>query len=182
MRRRQGFPLLLARSMGLIMIAGGLIGWPEKRGCAAQENFEVSATVTPGCLVQGGSAQGSRWGVLDFGTHSALSSQVVTTSLIPSETIRLRCTRGLSLSMSVNQGQHYSNGTRQLQNASGAGVAYRLYGTSALNSELLPGQAIALAAPDDGADLQLPIHARLQLSPDDPPGSYTDQLIVTLTW
>lgn len=54
--------------------------------------------------------------------------------------------------------------------------------TSALSNELLPGQAISLTAPADGADLRLPIYGRLQLSPDDSPGTYTDQLIVTLSW
>ncbi|WP_165814154.1 Csu type fimbrial protein [Kushneria phyllosphaerae] len=158
------------------------MGWSVPKCYAAQESFEVSATVTPGCLVQGGSAQGSRWGVLDFGTHSALSSAVVTTALTPSETIRLQCTRGLSLSMSVNQGQHYGGGARQLQSTGGAAVPYRLYSTSAMDNELLPGQAVSLTAPDDGVDVQLPIYGRLQLSPEDPPGSYTDQLIVTLSW
>ncbi|GHC25719.1 polyketide synthase [Kushneria pakistanensis] len=154
----------------------------QESPAAAQDNFEVSATVMPGCLVQGGSARGSRWGVLDFGTHSALSSPVVTTALLPSDTIRLQCTKGLTLSMSINQGQHYSDGLRQLQNAGGAAVPYRLYSTSALSNELLPGQAMSLAAPNDGTDLQLPIYGRLQLRPDDPPGRYTDQLIVTLSW
>lgn len=182
MRKRQACPPVVAWLPGLILIGGCLTGWPVRQCLAAQESFEVSAIVTPGCLVQGGSAQGSRWGTLDFGTHSALSSAVVTTALTPSNTIRLQCTRGLSLSMSVGQGQHYIDGTRQLQSAEGASVGYRLYSTSALSDELLPGQAISLTAPADGADLQLPIHGRLQLSPEDPPGSYTDQLIVTLSW
>ncbi|SFC72474.1 Spore coat protein U (SCPU) domain-containing protein [Kushneria avicenniae] len=149
---------------------------------AAQESFDVSAIVTPGCLVQGGSAQGGRWGVLDFGRHSALSQAVVTTSLTPSESIRLQCTRGLSLSMSVNQGQHYNSGTRQLQNAEGGQVGYRLYSDSARSDELLPGQATSLMAPEDGTDLQLPLYGRLQLGPNVPPGTYTDQLVVTLSW
>lgn len=182
MRQRQACTPIVGWLTGLMLLTGSLSGWSVRQSFAAQESFEVSATVTPGCLVQGGSAQGSRWGTLDFGTHSALSRDVVTTALNPSETIRLQCTRGLSLSMSVNEGRHYANGIRQLQGTGGAAVAYRLYSTSALSNELLPGQAISLTAPADGADLRLPIYGRLQLSPDDSPGTYTDQLIVTLSW
>lgn len=178
MRRRQICTPIVAVLLGI----GGCLGGGVRQGLAAQERFEVSAIVTPGCHVQGGSLQGSRWGVLDFGTHSALVGRMITAALTPSETIRLQCTRGLSLSMSVNEGRHYVEGIRQLQNANGTGVAYRLYSNSALSHELLPGQEVSLAAPENGNELQLPIYGRLQLSPDTSPGTYTDQLIVTLSW
>lgn len=157
--------------------------------CAAQAetsaSFGVSAQVVSGCeinsvLATNGQSLG-QIGTLDFGTHPALETGVVTTSLTPNAGLVLRCTPGVSLQMSSDGGTH-NDGVRNLQKTGGAQKQpYRLYRDLARTQEWLAGQAVPVSF-TAGADISLPIYAALALGGTLPPGTYTDTVVVTLNW
>lgn len=147
--------------------------------------FAVSATVSPGCAVDGVGMSGNAgtMGTLTFTSQPALATSTVQASLSASQTITLRCTPGVSLSMSIDGGLHQATSrTLQLGTTSNR-LAYGLCADAAC------GQVIGIAQPTSITvtsanmnDVRLPIYGRLTLPGNTPPGTYTDTVTVTLSW
>ncbi|CAG8865638.1 hypothetical protein PS627_01557 [Pseudomonas fluorescens] len=162
----------LPRVLGLC----GLLSWPV--WAATTSTFQVNAQIVAGCLVLGGA---SNYGVLDFGTRSALSNAAVSTSL-GGTTVAFQCTPGVVMNLSVDGGQNAVSGTRNLQHATGTQrVAYQLYRDAAFTQGLGIGQSATVSYGDPAA-IELPVYARAQLTGRVPAGTYTDVLQVTVTW
>ena len=145
------------------------------------QNFQVSATITPGCSVTSGT--GGVYGTLNFGTRSGVDASRVTTSFIPNTSLSLACTPGVALSMSINGGQNYTTVRRMLRNGGTQAVPYRLYTSSSLaaNTEIGVNQPVSLSYTNSN-NITLPIFGAAQLTGFSPAGNYTDQLTVTLSW
>ncbi|MBT2374559.1 spore coat protein U domain-containing protein [Pseudomonas fluorescens] len=140
------------------------------------QTFQVSATITPGCLVVGG---GSNYGSLTFGTYSALSTSTVSVAL--SGGVTLQCTPGVTLNMSVDGGLHNSSGRHMQLNSGGALVAYQLFQDAALSQSLGVSQSVSVAY-SNANTITLPIYGRVQLPGNQPGGTYSDVLQVQLSW
>lgn len=158
---------------------------PAPAAAETSASFEVRARIVPGCEVNGsGVAAGTslgQFGTLDFGTHSALSGDVVTAALLSTGGLGLRCTPGVSLTMRIDGGLH-ADATRNLAPAGGgAELPYRLYADAAYSSEIGINQPRALSF-GEHADVALALHARLVLPGNVPADSYADTLTVTLSW
>ena len=91
-----------------VLLAVGL-AMPLPLSAVVNQSFQVSATITPGCLIVGG---GANYGTLAYGSYSALATSTVTAALTGGVT--LQCTPGVALSMSVDGGLYSSTG-RNLQ-------------------------------------------------------------------
>lgn len=145
---------------------------------ATSSTFQVSAQITAGCLVVGGVTS---YGLLDFGTRSALSTASLTTSL-GGTTVTFQCTPGVGLSMSLDGGQNSASGTRNLKRSGGTQLlAYQLYSDAAFTQALGIGASVAVSYSDPSA-IKLPVYGRTQLSGTLPAGTYTDVVQVTVTW
>lgn len=145
---------------------------------ATTSTFQVSATITAGCLVVGGVTQ---YGVLDYGVSSALSTAALSTSL-GGTTVTFQCTPGVALSMSLDGGQNSAAGTRNLKRSGGAQLlAYQLFRDAALTQGLGIGANVTVSYSDPTA-IKLPIYGRAQLTGTVPAGTYTDSVQVTVTW
>ena len=145
---------------------------------ATSSSFQVTATITAGCLVVGGVSQ---YGVLDYGTQSALATGTLSTSL-GGTTVTFQCTPGVSLSMSLNGGQNAVSGTRYLKRGGGTQLlAYQLYQDAAYSQSIAVGQSVALNNSDPTA-IKLSVYGRTQLTGLVPAGTYTDVVQVTVTW
>lgn len=149
--------------------------------------FDVSATIASGCLVDGLGSSGNAGtiGRLDFGRDSTFSTATHTATTTSGQAIRLRCTPGTNLTMSIDGGSHAAVGARNLQ--LGVNVAarlvYRLCRDPGCVQPIAIGTAYAVAVSGTNAeDVRLPIYGSLILPGDRPPGAYTDMLTVTLTW
>ncbi|MGF6397818.1 spore coat protein U-like protein [Pseudomonas frederiksbergensis] len=149
---------------------------PLPLSAVTSESFQVSATVTAGCLVTGG---GSNYGDLNFGTQSALATNTVQVQL--SGGVQLQCTPGVTLNMSVDGGQYNSSGRHLQLNSGSARVAYQLFSDAAFSESLGIGQSVAVAY-SDANNIRLPIYGQVQLPGDQPGGTYSDVLQVLLSW
>lgn len=147
-------------------------------------SFQVNATIVPGCEINGSPPVAGQniggLGTLDFGSHSALATGPVSTSLAPNAGLTLSCTPSVTLTMSLGNGLHAA-GVRNLQEPGGGRIAYRLYRDAAFSQETLANQAFSVSFSGAGA-IALPIFGRLTLPGNSSPGTYTDTVIVTLAW
>ncbi|MGH8450363.1 Csu type fimbrial protein [Pseudomonas sp.] len=154
------------------------IGWgmPVSLLAVTSQSFQVSATITPGCLVVGG---GSNYGNLAFGTYSALATSTASVALTSGVT--LQCTPGVALSMSVDGGLHNNSGRRMQLNSGTAQVAYQLFRDAAFSQSLGISQSVSVTY-SNANNITLPIYGRVQLPGNQPGGTYSDTLQVQLSW
>ncbi|MNO97119.1 Spore Coat Protein U domain protein [compost metagenome] len=123
----------------------------------------------------------TNYGVLNYGSQSALSTGILSTSLGGS-TVTFQCTPGVSLSMSLDGGQNSASGTRYLKRNGGTQVlAYQLYQDAGYSQVLGIGQSLVVSYSDPTA-IKLPVYGRTQLTGKLPAGTYTDVVQVTVTW
>lgn len=171
---------LLAVVLGLLP-AGTLLAQSPSQA------FQVSATISEGCLVDGsvpanGVSLGSL-GNLDFGMHSSLSQVTVNASLLTSSSVTLSCTPGIALSMSVGGGQHSTASVRRLRDAvSGDTLAYELFTDVAAQQAIAINLPVSVDTSTDPEDIQLTVHGKVSLPGSASPGLYQDTLTVTLEW
>ncbi len=154
------------------------IGWgmPVSLLAVTSQSFQVSATITPGCLV---ASSGTNYGSLAFGSYSALATSTASVALTSS--VVLQCTPGVALSMTVNGGLYNSGGRRMQLNSGTAKVAYQLFSDAALSQSIVAGQSVSVAY-SNANNITLPIYGRVQLPGNTPGGTYSDTLQVQLTW
>lgn len=179
-------PSFSTRHIALVAIAACAGGAPTARA-ETMAQFDVSATITAGCLVDGLGSSGNAGtiGQLDFGTDSTFSTATHTATTTSGQAIHIRCTPGVSLMMNVDGGGHSAAGARHLQRGAdtAARIAYAICRDAACNLPIAIGGTAA--TPVTGAnseDVRLPIYGALTLPGTLPPGTYTDTLTVTLTW
>ncbi|AVE08457.1 SCPU domain-containing protein [Pseudomonas palleroniana] len=140
------------------------------------QSFQVSATITPGCLVVGG---GTNYGSLAFGTYSALATSTASVALTGGVT--LQCTPGVALNMSVDGGLYNASGRRMQLNSGTAQVAYQLFRDAAFSQSLGISQSVSVTY-SNANNITLPIYGRVQLPGNQPGGTYSDTLQVQLSW
>lgn len=145
------------------------------------QSFQVSASIVPGCSVISGA--GGELGSLNFGSHSGVTSGPISTRFVPDNALSLACTPGVTLSMSINGGQHYTT-ARNMQRTDGTEqVPYRLYSSSSLaaDSEIGVNQTVTVSL-NDANNVALILFGVAQLTGMSPAGVYSDRLTITLSW
>ncbi len=175
---------VLAALLVLVASGGGL---PLTARAETSAQFDVTARIEPGCLVDGLGSTGNAGtiGTLNFGNDSSLSTASHSATTTATQAIRLRCTPGVNLTMQIDGGTHSAAGLRHLQRGSDPAlrIAYALCSDAACNLPIaIGGNALV---PFDGAnstDVRLPIHSQLTLPGELVAGIYSDTLTVTLTW
>lgn len=149
--------------------------------------FDVTATVAPGCLVDGLGASGNagQFGVLNFGSATSFSTATRTATTTTGQAIRLRCTPGVALSMTIDGGAHSGPGVRNLQRgaSTAARIPYTLCRDAACTQPITIGTPTGVTVTSANTeDVRLPIYGSLTLPGTLPSGTYTDSLTITLTW
>ncbi|MFD0847942.1 Csu type fimbrial protein [Sphingosinicella xenopeptidilytica] len=178
------------RALGRVAVCGllpMLVSTPFAARAATGASFQVSATIEPGCLVDGLGTSGNAGviGTLDFGTDSALSTATHTASVATTQAITLRCTPGVALAMSIDGGDHAAGSTRHLQRGANPAeqIAYSVCGDAACTAPIAIGGSVGITVTAANMnDIRLPVFGRLTLPGGLPAGTYSDVLTVTLTW
>lgn len=174
----------LAALLAVVVSGGGLCS-PAHAETGTE--FDVTAEIVPGCRVDGLGASGPAGtiGTLDFGTDSTFSTATHNATTTTNQAIRLRCTPGVALMMAIDGGSHAATGTRHLQLGGNAAarIAYALCRDAGCTQPItVGGNTPVTVTGANSEDVLLPIFASLTLPGALPPGSYTDTLMVTLTW
>lgn len=159
---------------------------PVLASAETQSSFEVSATIQPGCQVDGLGAEGDAGTVsrLDFGVDTTLSVATRTADATLSQTITLRCTPGVALQMRIDGGQHGQGGLRHLQlGATADRLQYQIYRDPGFSQPIGidQNQPITITTANMN-NVVLPVYGQLTLPGNRPAGTYTDTLLVTLDW
>ncbi|MCO7520711.1 MULTISPECIES: spore coat U domain-containing protein [unclassified Pseudomonas] len=164
--------------MARLLALGLCLALTQGTQAATSSTFQVSAQIVAGCLVVGGV---TAYGVLDFGTRSALSTATLSSAL-GGTTVTFQCTPGVALSMSLDGGQNSAAGTRNLKRTGGTQLlAYQLFRDAAFSQSLGIGGSVALSYSDPTA-IKLPVYGRTALTGTLPAGTYTDVVQVTVSW
>ena len=174
------------RGCRLVLIAGAL-PWLVASPAQAEtsKTFAVSATVSPGCAVDGVGMSGDAgaMGTLTFTSQSSLSTSTLQADLSASQAIRLRCTPGVSLTMSIDGGLHQATGRTLQLGATTKRLPYSLCVDAGCVGAIGINQAKSInVTATNMNDVRLPIYGQLTLPGNTPPGTYTDTLTVTLSW
>lgn len=175
---------VLACKVGGVTAAFISLCLPVPASAGLTSTFQVEAKVVAGCEINNSTPTANQnfggLGALDFGTHSALATGIVSTSLAQNTGFKLSCTPSVSLTMSVNNGLH-AGVTRNLQEPGSDRMAYTLYREATYNQVLLPNQAFAISFSNPNTII-LPIYGRLTLAGNHRSGTYSDTVVVTLAW
>jgi len=149
------------------------------------KTFAVSATIAAGCAVDGLGTSGNAGtiGSLTFPSQPSVATTTVQASLAGTQAITLRCTPGVSLTMSIDGGLHQAAGRTLQLGATTNRLAYGLCADAACGQAIGINQATAITVTSANMnDVRLPIYGRLTLPGNRPPGTYTDTLTITLSW
>ncbi|MGH8081123.1 MAG: Csu type fimbrial protein [Lysobacter sp.] len=158
---------------------------PLTAGAVTATPFQVSATIANGCSVDGFGTSGDVGAIstLDFGQDTVLSTAVRTADAGAAQTIVLRCTAGSALVMQIDGGQHLNGSSRNLQLGVAAAnrLVYQLYRDAAFTQPIGINQNQSIVVSNTN-NIRLPIYGRLALPGNRPVGTYTDTLLITLSW
>ncbi|MGS2743103.1 Csu type fimbrial protein [Halomonas sp. LS-001] len=153
---------------------------------APSDTFTVSATITPGCLINNSlPAEGVQLGTLGslaFGTASALSQETRSAALAISGAFTLSCTPDVALNMRVDGGRQPIAERRLKREDGSETLAYQLYQDAAFQDAIGINQPVSVNTTYDPDDISLPIWGQVTLPGDLPAGIYTDELVLTLEW
>lgn len=136
----------------------------------ARPSFNVSATVAANCLI---STQ-----TVDFGTTGVLTGNVDATGQVS-----VSCTPGTTYSIGLGNGQTGTGPTSRRMALGSQGVTYGLYRDTARS---LPwGNSIGtntVAGTGTGTAQGIPVYGRVPPQTTPAPGTYTDTVVVTVTY
>nr|WP_315243560.1 spore coat U domain-containing protein [uncultured Albidiferax sp.] len=148
-------------------------------------SFAVNATVQAGCLVVGNPSQASgvNFGMLDFGTHSAMASGAKSAGLSSSggNMAQVHCTPGAAVTVTLDSGLHAVGSQRRLKMGSHHYLPYALYLSSAMSTGYLPG--VGVSVDTSAGAMALPVHG-VATPPVGglPGGQYSDTVQVVFAW
>lgn len=139
-------------------------------GTATWGNMTVSITVPKKCLVTGNT--------LNFGTTSALSAIVDA-----STNLSVACSSTLAYTISLDNGLYGVSAVTRKMGSGANRVSYSLYRDAArtLNWGATVGTD-TLAGTGTGNTVSVPVYGRVPVQTTPPPATYTDTVVITVTY
>lgn len=161
---------------GLLLLAALGLALP----CASQAQAPTATiglrvTVAPAC-----SASNLAYGVLDFGSHGSLNSQVEASSSVGAGTIQMTCATGLSYSISLDAGLNGVGSQRHMRSAAGATIRYQLFSDAQFQTPWDVG--VPYDQTGTGMVQQVPLYGRVPAQATPAAGTYSDTVRVTVEW
>lgn len=173
------------------LLRAGLLAGALLAGTAHAEvsgSMNVQLTLETGCIVSGSSEalDAVDFGTMNFGTAPTLFAiNLEAQSLIGGNAVQLNCSDDADLNIQVGDGLNADGGVRRMA-AGGNFVQYRLYtqagGTG--SEYTVGGSALDLSAdvPGGGGTLNLPIYGVVAPQSGLTAGTYSDTVLITLTF
>lgn len=166
-------------AIGGVLALAAIAAMPAR--AETTKSFQVSADIVKGCIVTVNAA--GQWGKIDFGTVSGVAQGTVDANLLSGAIngIQIDCTPSTTASVSIDNGDHAANGTRNLgQGTNGPIIPYQLFADG--SSTPWTTQSIALSFAAGVSRRVLPVRGRATLTRPMAAGAYSDTVRVTLTW
>jgi spore coat protein U-like protein len=134
-------------------------------------NLTVTATVTASCSVSNTT--------LAFGGYNTTSPANVDQNA----TLQVACTKGTTATVGLDEGSHASGGARRMSNGTDF-LTYQLYKEAARTNVWgnSGSDLVSLAAASSNASQSLTVYGRVPGSQDVSIGSYSDTVLVTVTF
>lgn len=152
----------------LLVAAAGLA--PRALAASATTTFNVTATVQTSCSVSAAD--------LTFGTYDAASP----TDTLGTSTVTVTCSLLTPYTVSLNAGNNASGSTRRMGSGS-ARLAYEIYRDVAmLNIFGTVASALNVSGVGTGFAVPTTIYGKIPKAQAVVPGSYTDQITVTVDY
>ena len=162
--KKQAVRLLAGVAVAGVMATAG--SWSNGTEAAtAQANVAVSASVAANCLVSANP--------LSFGAYDPLSAND-TAPLDAAGTFTVRCTKGVSADIGLDEGENFASGSRHMSDGGTELLAYDLY-TDASRTAVWDnaGNRVNYVAPNRSA-YTLTVYGRVPGAQDPAAGSYND--------
>lgn len=131
--------------------------------------FTVQANVIPNCRVTAKN--------INFGNHGVLDAAVDATG-----GLGVTCTPGTAYNVGLNNGLTGTGPTARRMTRSGQAVLYGLYKDSARSNPWGNTGTQRLAGTGTGATQSIPVYGRVPAQQTPAPGTYTDTVVVTVTY
>lgn len=166
MREQMG--RLMAGAAVAVVVAGVVSQSQRTEAATATANVSISASVAANCLVSAAS--------INFGTYDPLDAND-SAPLDGSGTFTVRCTRGVTAEVGLDDGLNYSGG-RRMDDGGTSYLAYELYSDSG-RSTVWDNSAnrVSYTAPNKSA-YTMTIYGRVPGNQDPAAGSYGDTVQV----
>jgi spore coat protein U-like protein len=148
-----------------------LVAAPVVKANTANANLAVSATVVSSCTVGAGT--------LAFGNYDTTSASNVDQS----GTFQVTCTKGTTATVGLDTGANPLTGTRRMTNGTDF-LTYELYKETARTNVWSNSGAglVSLAAAPSNSAQTLTVYGRITGSQNVGAGSYTDTVVITVTF
>ncbi len=146
--------------------SGGTAGTPSNF------SFDVRASVAPSCEVLTAND-------LQFGSNAG----AISATLDNASSIALTCRRGTAWTLSLDDGQNFSGGTRRMRLGTSANyVAYQLYRDSGRTTPWGATGAGVATGTGTGSAASQAVYGRVPAPQNVPAGQYQDVITVTITY
>jgi len=146
----------------------------------------INAVIGVGCQVNNGTSSGSiNFGNLSFGNIFAIGSQNIDSQTTGAGNggILMECSTGTAFTITLDNGQHFANGTRSMVNATNNAILlnYTLYQNAA---RTIPWTAASpLTATSTGIATTYEVYGRIPGGQSGiTAGTYNDTVQVVITW
>ncbi len=151
------------------------------------KSFEVSATIAAGCAVDGLGTSGNAGtiGTLAFGSQPSVATSTLQASLNDTQSVTLRCTPGVALTMSLDGGLHSASSDRNLQlgGNTAARLLYTLCTDTGCAQPIGINQTISITVNSSNMNnVRIPVVGKMTLPGNSRVGTFTDSVTITLSW
>lgn len=163
----------MLRSLAFVMVASALLPCTAYAAGSDTDSFEVTATVLASCDVTADD--------LAFGNYDPVAAA----NLDAETTLSVTCTNGTSyhVGMSLGSGSGASMSERRMTKSGGAQtLSYVLYQDT--QRSVLWGNTGSdrMSATGDGTPDLIHVYGRVPMQQSAPSGSYSDTIVVTVSW
>lgn len=140
-----------------------------------------SAEVLSACNI-GSTAPGNlgQFGTLNFGNYGSLSNVIAIAGSVGNGALRVNCLTGTPYRVLISAGGSGNINARRMTGPSAAQVAYNLYTSSSYST--IWDNITGVTGVGNGSDQYLPVYGRVPAQATPASGTYSDTVVVTVTW
>lgn len=173
----------MERFLVLLSLLTALPAWAVNDQTLNSSSTLIRIEVVNGCLLNNTTANGLSLGTLNFGSIYATSAATDANTSVGSGSIQLRCTPGTTAKITLGAGLYGSGvNNRKMRITAGATTLnYQLYTSAARTTVWDDVTGVSVSLSDD-TTRTFSVYGRVPVQATPLSGSYSDQVLVTLSY